>query len=158
MPGQVLLEMIPEEAIQAGVSAADWRAALRACGEIMVKTGLVDLPYIDQMIAAVEDLGPYMVIAPGIALAHARPSPAVRRPGFSIVVLDAPVSFGHPENDPVRLIIGLAAPDPHSHVQALAAIAEMLSDESCRSALFQAKSRRDVLHVLTEFSERGSCA
>jgi PTS system ascorbate-specific IIA component len=158
MPVEVLLEMIPEEAIRVGISAPDWRAALLACGEVMVNAGIVDPPYIDQTIATVEELGPYIVIAPGIALAHAKPSPAVRRPGFSIIVLDSPVYFGHPENDPVRLIIGLASPDPHSHVQALAAIAEMLSDDSCRAALFDATTSLDVRRVLRSFSERGSCA
>jgi len=155
---EILLRMIPEEAIRVGVSVPDWRAAIRACGEAMVEAGIVDMPYIDQMIAAIEELGPYIVIAPGIALAHARPSPAVRRLGLAIIVLDSPVPFGHPENDPVRLIIGLAAPDPHSHVQVLAVMAEMLSEESCRFALFHAATPSDVRRALVKFSQRSSCA
>jgi len=39
----------------------------------MVEAGIVDMPYIDQMIAAIEELGPYIVIALGIALAIAPP-------------------------------------------------------------------------------------
>jgi PTS system ascorbate-specific IIA component len=81
------------------------------------------------MIQAFEELGPYMVIAPGIALAHARPSDAVLETGLSLVTLTEPVEFGSQSNDPVSLVIGLAAKDHDSHIDLLAALSELLADD-----------------------------
>jgi PTS system ascorbate-specific IIA component len=105
------------------------------------------------MIATVEQLGPYIVIAPGIALAHSRPSPAVHRAAMSVVTLRRPVEFGHKQNDPVRLVVGLAAPDDEGHVTALASLAEFLSDEERREALIGASSASDVVDMIRVYEE-----
>jgi PTS system ascorbate-specific IIA component len=104
-----LSDLLPETAIRLHVPAADWRAAVRASGDALIAGGATTEAYSDEMIATVEQLGPYIVIAPGIALAHSRPSPAVLRPGLSIVTLAEPVPFGNQANDPVRLVVGLRA-------------------------------------------------
>ena len=39
------------------------------------------------MIRMIEEHGPYVVIAPGLALAHARPGPEVLADGLSVVTL-----------------------------------------------------------------------
>ena len=99
-----------EGSLAVSVSAADREQAIRASGELLVSSGRVTAEYVEQMLAAVEEFGPYIVIAPGIALAHARPSEAVLETGLSLAVLAAPVEFGS-HNDPVRLVFGLAALD-----------------------------------------------
>ncbi len=140
-------------AIRLKVRAADWRDAVRACGEALVAGGITTPAYTAQMIATVEQLGPYLVIAPGIALAHARPSSAVLRPGLSWVTLAQPVRFGHKDNDPVTLVVGLAAPDDYSHVQALATLAGLLEDATRRAALLAVQTPSDVLAAIVAFEE-----
>ena len=140
-------------AIRLKVHAADWRDAVRVCGEALVTGGITTPAYTAQMIATVEQLGPYLVIAPGIALAHARPSAAVLRPGLSWVTLAQPVRFGHKDNDPVTLVVGLAAPDDYSHVQALATFAGLLEDASRRAALLALQTPSDVLAAIVAFEE-----
>jgi PTS system ascorbate-specific IIA component len=103
------------------------------------------------MIATMTDLGPYLVIAPGVALAHARPSPSVLRTGLSCVTLAAPVRFGHRDNDPVVLVIGLAASDNRSHIQALATLAALLADTETRAALLAAREPAEVQAVIAAF-------
>ena len=143
-----LSDLLPREAIRLDVRAHDWRAAIRASGDALVAAGATSAGYSDEMIATVEQFGPYIVIAPGIALAHSRPSPAVFRPGLSVVVLAEPVEFGHAVNDPVRLIVGLAAPDDQGHVEALATLAGLLSDEPSRAALLSARNADEVRAVI----------
>ena len=106
------------------------------------------------MIATVESLGPYIVIAPGVALAHARPSPAVHRAGLSLVTLVTPVPFGHRQNDPVRLVIGLASPDAEGHVNALATLADFIADDDRRSALLDARDAASVRHQIAAYEAR----
>ena len=99
-------DLLPPEAVAGQVDAADWRAAVRAAGDLLVLTGSTTPAYTDQMIAALDRNGPYVVITPGFALAHAAPSSDVLRNGMSFVQLAHPVRFGHPANDPVQLIAG----------------------------------------------------
>jgi len=146
-----LSDLLPETAIRLHVPAADWRAAVRASGDALIAGGATTEAYSDEMIATVEQLGPYIVIAPGIALAHSRPSPAVLRPGVSIVTLAEPVPFGNQANDPVRLVVGLAAPDDTSHVEALATLAGLLADIASREALLAARNAGEVRDVIARY-------
>jgi PTS system ascorbate-specific IIA component len=151
--GPRLTQLLPVDAIRIGESAADWRAAVRLAGDALVASGATTPAYTDEMVATVEQLGPYIVIAPGIALAHSRPSPAVLRAGISLVTLLEPVAFGHRENDPVRLVIGLAAVDEEGHITALSTLAELLSDETRREGLIGAAGAAEVARMVRSFDE-----
>jgi len=149
-----LSALLPRSAIRVGVEAADWRAAVTAAGDVLVSSGATAPAYTGEMIAAIEQMGPYMVIAPGIALPHARPSPAVLRVGLSVVALARPVPFGHPQNDPVTLVIALAAPDNRSHTQALATLAGLLAEETRRAALLRAERPEEILAAVEAYEDR----
>jgi PTS system ascorbate-specific IIA component len=146
-----LSQLIAGDSIQLGAPAADWRAAVRVSGDALVACGATSPAYTDEMIATVEQLGPYIVIAPGIALAHSRPSPAVHRAGISLVTLAKPVEFGNRQNDPVRLVVGLAAPDDEGHVTALATLAEFLADEDRRAALLAASDPASIRRMIGDY-------
>jgi PTS system ascorbate-specific IIA component len=149
-----LSTLLSVDAIRLGVPAADWRAAVRQAGDALVSSGATTDAYTDEMIAAVEELGPYIVIAPGIALAHSRPSPAVIRAGMSLATLAEPVAFGHSKNDPVRLVVGLAAPDEDGHVTALSTLAEFLADEERQQELLSADTPDDVARMVRAFERK----
>jgi PTS system ascorbate-specific IIA component len=151
MSQPLLSQLLTVDAIRIGSDAADWRAAVRAAGDRLVATGATSAAYTDEMIATVDLLGPYIVIAPGIALAHSRPSPAVNRAGMSLVTLARPVEFGHRQNDPVRLVIGLAAPDEEGHVTALSTLADFLADDGRRRALLDAPDGAAVHQQILSF-------
>jgi len=148
-----LSDLLPPAAVRIGAAAGDWREAVRIAGDALVASGATRDGYTDEMIRTVESLGPYIVIAPGVALAHARPSPAVLRAGISLVTLATPVPFGHRQNDPVRLVIGLAAPDDEGHVNALATLAEFLSDDDRRDALLRAADPGTVRSLIAAYEE-----
>ncbi len=144
-----LSDLIPAGAVHLDDRAASWQSAVRAAGHLLEEHGAITADYTRAMVEAVQEHGPYIVIAPGFALAHARPSDAVRRTALSVVRLAEPVSFGHEANDPVRLVVALAAADATAHQQALAELAGVLADEQRRDALFAARSEHDVRAVLS---------
>ena len=96
-------EVIPLSNFRVGVKAETWQEAVQAAGQVLLDCGSITQQYIDEMIQAVYDLGPYMVLMPGFALAHAEPSPAVLKDDMSLILLDKPVEF-HSENDPVTIV------------------------------------------------------
>jgi PTS system ascorbate-specific IIA component len=116
----------PALAAAVNVTVGDWRGAIRAACAPLVDAGAVERRYIDHCIALVEREGPYIVAAPGMALAHARPEDGVRRLCLSSITLSASVKFGHEENDPVDLVFAFGSPDNDQHVGLLSALARHL--------------------------------
>lgn len=142
-----LNDLLPQAAVRLDVRVADWREAIRAAGGLLVETGAATDTYTAEMIRNVEENGPYLVVAPGFAFAHARPSPAVLRTGMSWVRLEQPVEFGHESNDPVHLVVGLAAEDSGAHTAAMAALAQLLADPATAQAL-QDAAGPEALHAV----------
>jgi len=142
------LDQLPDPAIALHATAADWRSAIRAAAEALTESGCSEPSYGDRMIALVEEYGPYIVIAPGLAMAHARPGPDVTAPGIVVVTLAEPVTFGHAYNDPVSVVLGLAATEADQHVAAVASLANLFNDESVIPALAAATSRDEVRRLL----------
>ena len=65
--------------------------------------------------------GPYYILAPGVAMPHARPECGALKTGMSLTLLKQGVYF--PGNDePIKLLIGLSAADADSHIGAIQAL------------------------------------
>lgn len=143
-----LSDLVDPSAIRLDVPADDWRSAIRASGELLTAAGVAADAYTDSMVRTVEEHGPYIVIAPGFALAHARPDESVARTGLSFVRLAEPVAFGNADNDPVTIVMALAAADSSAHQEALAGLAGVLSDPDRRRALDIAATPDEVLYAL----------
>jgi len=126
---------------------------VRAAGQLLVDADVCEPRYIQAMIDAVHELGPYMVLAPGLALAHARPEDGVKSIGLSLVTLDPPVPFGSEENDPVSLLIAFGAVDKERHLGLLQELALLLEDEARRQELAQATSVAEVVAFIRRATE-----
>ncbi|SES88202.1 PTS sugar transporter subunit IIA [Anaerobranca gottschalkii] len=109
--------------IKTKVECANWQEAIREAGNLLVKSGFVKKEYVEEIIKTVENLGPYFVIIPHIALAHARPSEQVLKNGLSLITLKDPIDFGKKENDPVKIVIAFGAKSGEEHLESLRKIA-----------------------------------
>ena len=123
-------------------------AAIEIAGDLLVQSGKAKHPYIASMLEAVERFGPYIVIAPGIALAHGKPSEDVIETGLSLLVLKQAIEFHHSQNDPVQLVFGLAATDHESHIETMAKLAELLSDQERVSTLLTSSDSEQIRVLL----------
>ena len=141
------LPPLPDDGVQLGATAADWRAAVGLAGAALARTGAAAPEDAIEMIRMIDEHGPYVVIAPGLALAHARPGPEVLTDGLSVVTLSTPVSFGHPYNDPVSVVIGLAA-GYATHLSVVAALANVFNDSDAVERLAAATSPSEVRDIL----------
>src|SRR5699024_8219768 len=105
--------LLATESIDVHAHAANWRDAISTAGRLLEDSGAITADYTDAMIKSVEDNGPYIVVAPGFAFAHARPSEAVKRSAISWVRLVKPGAIGHDSNDQVDLVVAVAAEADH---------------------------------------------
>ena len=123
--------------IRVGVPARNWQDAIFAAGELLVDAGHANSEYVEAMVRVVEELGPYIVLIDGFALAHATPGDGVIENSISLVVLENAVDFG--SGKMVTCVFALAAKDHSSHIEALGRLAEILSDEQSRNSLLNAR-------------------
>jgi PTS system ascorbate-specific IIA component len=138
------LPPLPDQAVVLGASASSWREALRTVGGALVASGATTDEYTEAMIAMVDEHGPYIVISPGLAFAHARPGASVLRDGLAVVTLASPVAFGHPHNDPVSVVLGLAVAEVGTHLESIGAIANLFNDASVTARLAAATTVDEV--------------
>ena len=142
------LPLLAESAIIIGAEADGWRDAVRLAGHALAACGSARPGYADEMIRMIDEHGPYVVIAPGLALAHARPGPDVLADGLAVVTLATPVLFGHPHNDPVRVVLGLAIKSAGTHIEAVAELANIFNDSGTIARLATAVSADEVLQIM----------
>ena len=130
-----LNSLLGDESIDLNAHAANWRDAITIAGNLLESSGAITPAYTQAMIESLEVNGPYIVVAPGFAFAHARPSEAVKRTAISWVRLETPVAFGHGTNDPVNLVVALAAQDDKAHTQSMKELAKLLGKKETRAKL-----------------------
>ncbi|KPG81360.1 PTS sugar transporter subunit IIA [Frigoribacterium sp. RIT-PI-h] len=142
------LPPLPDEAVVIGAEVADWREAVRVAGHALVDSGAAREGYGDEMVRMIDEHGPYVVIAPGLVLAHARPGDDVVRDGLAVVTLAEPVPFGHPHNDPVSVVLGLAIVTVGGHLESIADLANVFNEASVIPALAAATSVDEVRRLM----------
>jgi len=143
-----MLPAILDEGVILGATPADWREAVELAGAALTAAGAARPEYAGEMVRMIDEHGPYIVVAPGLALAHARPGPEVVTDGLAVVTLANPVEFGHPYNDPVRVVLGVAAASNESHLQAVAELANIFNDSDAVDHLARAASADEVRGIL----------
>lgn len=141
---------ISEEVIRLDAHAESPIDAIRIAGNLLVQAGKIEQAYVESMVRAFQELGAYFVIAPGIALPHSRPDESVKEVCLSLVRLKQPVVFGHPKNDPVRLVCAIAGVDKKAHIQMLRSLASILSDGAKLDEIMGAATADHVLSIMQQ--------
>ena len=125
----------------------DFEAAVSQAVDLLVLDGKANQGYVAAVLDSLRELGPYFVIAPGIAIAHARPSHAVLEAGFSLLHLSSGVVSGS-QNDPVHLLFAFCSPDADSHIELLAQFAESISTPGKIELLMNASAESVIRSLL----------
>ncbi|CDQ40478.1 BglG family transcription antiterminator [Virgibacillus salexigens] len=146
----MLNELLTANTIQFRDRVSNWREAITVAAEPLLHQKSIRSEYIQAMIDNVNELGPYIVMAPNIALPHARPEAGVERLGMSFLRLKEPVYFSDEEKHRAQLIIVLAAIDNETHLTALSQLTELLSEEEKVTHLIKAESIEDVQHMMKQ--------
>ena len=126
-----------------------WQEAVRAACQPLLADGTIEPEYPEAIIAKVEELGPYIVIAPDICIPHAQEGVGVNDTAVCFMKTEKPVSFSDDGEHDARLFFVLASTNNAIHLQNLSEMAETLSDEDFVARLLQAKSPEDLVKLET---------
>ncbi len=131
----------------------DWKEAIITAGEPLLFEQKISCDYLNAMVSTVIENGPYIVFAPGIALAHANPSFGVQEIGVSLLRLSTPVSFGHTLNDPVHIVVALAMLESTSHINVLFRIMNILCNRYAFHELLCADTAEAVISTIEKYEK-----
>ncbi|MCY6369288.1 PTS sugar transporter subunit IIA [Clostridium ganghwense] len=148
----MLNQLITRDVIKLNVHCENWKQAIETGVYLLIDKGFVEKRYYESIIENFKKMGTYMVIAPGIVLSHARPENGVNEMSMSLITLKNPVEFGSELNDPVKLVITLAAKDSETHLKALSQLMELFMNSKDLREIIQASNKNEVIDIINKYS------
>ena len=131
--------------IQLVDSVSNWQEAIELVCQPLIENGYITTKYQEAIITATVNIGPYYVLGPHIAMPHARPEEGVNHNALSLLVVRNGVNFNSEENDPVKLVLLLAAQDSDQHIQLITSISEFFCCEEDINSVITAKTQLKLL-------------
>lgn len=144
-----LAGLLDLDAIDLDARAVSKEAAIRACGEVLVRVGAALPTYVDAMLERERTISTY--VGEGVAIPHGTlaSKEAVVRDALCYLRFSQPIDW---DGDEVTVCVGIAAAGD-GHVEVLAQLAQVLMDPEKAQALRAATRPEDVLHVLQPTEE-----
>lgn len=142
------MRFLEESLIQLDVDASTPEQAIQQAGELLVQANLVEHSYVEAMVQSFHKNGAYFVLAPHIALPHARPEDGVKEACVSLIRLRDELSFGHTSNDPVKLVFALGASTSDQHLLVLQKLMTLLGDKKNITQLLEATNQAELRTIV----------
>lgn len=143
-----------EEMMTLDLIVNDWKEAIYAAGRMLEKVGHCSNKYTERMVELVRKNGPYIVFAPGVAIAHASPRDGAVSLGISFIRLKNPVNFGHDINDPVKFVLAVSIPDENSYLSVFFHMVRCMANREIQTLLFAAENKTDIINMIKFYEIR----
>ncbi|MEB6170225.1 PTS sugar transporter subunit IIA [Staphylococcus pseudoxylosus] len=140
------LEILSADKIQILDEVETWEQAITIAANPLLTQDYFESSYVTAMIDSVKELGPYIVIAPEIAIAHARPNDDVKHIGLSLLKLNQHINFSE-EGHFASLIFVLSAIDNDGHLAILRSLATKLGNQETVNKLLAAQEINEIVNI-----------
>lgn len=150
---KLLTELMDLKRIKVHVECNDKEQAINMVGNMLLEQGYIEETYINAMIKLCKDLNSYIVVAPGVAMPHARPADGAKKTGFSIITLKKPLVFGHKKNDPVCLVIGFSAINNYEHIRAMQELMNMVTGKEIMRKIINSATEEELFRNIQRFEK-----
>lgn len=141
--------LIPESRIVLQVAPAPWGDLVEQSAALLERDGVTSPDYLPAILASIERNGSYMLVAPHVLLAHARPEQGAIATGMSLLTTTEDVPFVGDSGKTIRLFFTLAAADADSHLELISHLAEVLVDSEAMAELLSSQDPARVRELLT---------
>lgn len=147
----MLSSLITKNRIQIAETQIDWESAIRTLCVPLINDGSIEPKYVDAIIESTNNLGPYYVLGPSIAMPHARPEQGVNNSGLALLIVKNGVNFNSEENDPVKLLLLLAAKDSNKHIELIQSISQLFCNDEDVKKIVESKDVDMIVDVLANY-------
>ncbi|MCA9901141.1 MAG: PTS sugar transporter subunit IIA [Anaerolineales bacterium] len=142
------MAILEKNRIKLGATAVDKQDAIRQAGALLVKSGCVDAPYVDGMLARETTMSTYL--GNGVAIPHGQYENRgdVKQTGISVLQVPAGIVWDEDDEDELAyLVIGIAAIGDE-HMDVLANLAEAIEDPDLAEELARTTDVDLILNCL----------
>jgi len=126
-------------------------AALDLTCSTLLANGKIEASYVQAIKATHQEIGPYYVLAPKIAMPHARPEDGVNEAALQLTVFKNGVDLGSTDNGDVYFSITLAAMDSDSHINTIMKLAELFQNDDDIEKIIAADNHADIIEILKNY-------
>jgi PTS system fructose-specific IIC component len=146
-----LIEFLQEEFILTDLTASDKWDAIRQMAAFLMRTHRTEHTTLEHLYATIEEREKSMstALSEGVAIPHGRIESGPEIQGV-LGICRRGVDWGARDGKPVQLIVLIVTPKDHEakHLQVLASLAAMVSDEAIRSRLIAAVNANDAWEII----------
>ncbi|ANS84865.1 PTS sugar transporter subunit IIA [Vibrio scophthalmi] len=147
----MLSTLLTEQRISIVDDISNWQDAIHLVCQPLIESGDIQPEYVDAIINSTLELGPYYVLAPMIAMPHARPEQGVNNNALSLLVVRNGVEFHSEDNDPVKILLLLAAKDSNQHIELITSISEFFCSEEDVLEVSKALEKQQIIETIKKF-------
>lgn len=150
-PNIRLLDVINPRRIRFVETVESWEDALQLASGPLLEEGTIEPRYVEAMVNGIKRYGPYFVISPEVALAHALPKDGVNSLSVSLMLLKNPVMF---LDRKVSILFVLAPIDKSSHLGIMKDLMSVLSNEDLLKGFQETDEHGILAKIKTVLSEK----
>lgn len=132
--------------IQFLTSLNTWEEAIEQAAKPLLENNTINTNYIKAMKDNVIENGNYIILLPKIAMPHARHEYGSLKTGMSFLKLDKPVMF--PNKEPVNIFFVLASNTNDGHLDLIAELAELLTNDDITDNLQQITNEEELISLI----------
>ncbi|WP_394252125.1 PTS sugar transporter subunit IIA [Vibrio profundi] len=126
-------------------------AALELTCCSLIDNGKVKPSYLEAIKQKHKEIGAYYVLAPKIAMPHARPEDGVNEASLQVTIFKNGVDLESDDNGDVYFSITLAAMDSDSHIQTIMALSELFQNDEDIEAIIAADNQSEIASILEKY-------
>ena len=115
-----------------------WQEAIQESCLILLQKHIIDQSYVDEIIQCVETFGPYIIIAPEVAMPHSSEE-------------SAGIFAGDQEAKTATLFFTLAAQNPAEHLENIQQLMDLLMTDSVIADLLETNTPMDFKEVMEKY-------
>lgn len=151
---KILSEIIELNHIKFIDSCDSWENAIRESCQPIEEDGSVEKVYGEKIIECVNEYGPYIVIAPKIALPHHQEkAEGVNKTAISFMKVKKPVEFDKDDRElDANLFFTIASKDHNEHIDNLTALSEILVNDDIVEDLLKVDNKADLVEVAKKYN------
>ena len=128
-----------------------WQEAVRLSAESLVEDGSVDAEYYKQIVACIEQYGPYVVFDHNVAMPHTTENATgADKTGVGFMVSEKMIDFGVDEDGEKKeanLFFTLSSTNPDEHMNNIQQLSAIFMNDDLLDALAAARTPEDILEA-----------
>ncbi len=126
-------------------------AALDITCSKLIEQSKIEPSYVEAIKKKHNEIGAYYVLAPKIAMPHARPEDGVNEACLQVTVFKNGVDLESEDNGNVYFSMTLAAMDSDSHIQTIVALSELFQNEEDIESIIAAEDKNEIIDILKRY-------